>query len=142
MEPYPGAGVFSPWTPGLLSFLLYGAVAFTIICLLLFLTAWLGEKKGAPEKATPFECGIRPTGPARYHHPVPFYLIAFFFLVFDVEGIYILSWAIAVEPLGWSGWLQISFFIIVLLISLFYLWKKGGLEWGPKPGRKPASPIA
>ena len=141
MEAYSGAEIFSPWTPGLLSLLLYGAAAFILIGFLLFLTAWLGEKRYAPEKPTPFECGIRPSGPARYRHPVPFYLIAFFFLIFDVEGIYILSWAVAVEPLGWSGWLQISFFIIVLLISLLYLWKKGGLEWGPTAGRKPTSPI-
>jgi NADH-quinone oxidoreductase subunit A len=53
-----------------------------------------------------------------------------------VEAAYIFSWAIAFDRLGWSGWLQISFFIIVLLISLFYIWKKGGLEWGPTSQKK------
>ncbi len=142
METYAGPAVFSSWTPGLLSLFIYGALVFLLVGILLFLTSWLGEKKRQPNKPIPFECGILPTGPARFRYPVPFYLIAFFFLIFDVEGIYILSWAVAAETLGWSGWLQISFFIIVLLISLFYLWKKGGLEWGPTPGRKPTSPRA
>ena len=66
--------------------------------------------------------------------------MAAFFLIFDVEAVYIFSWAIAAELLGWAGWLQISFFIIVLLISLFYLWKKGGLEWGPTSAKAPIFP--
>ncbi|MEJ2658416.1 MAG: NADH-quinone oxidoreductase subunit A, partial [Desulfobacterales bacterium] len=54
-----------------------------------------------------------------------------FFLIFDVEGAYIFSWAISSIGLGWSGWLQISFFIIMLLLGLVYIWRKGGLDWGP-----------
>jgi NADH-quinone oxidoreductase subunit A len=55
--------------------------------------------------------------------------VAAFFLIFDIEAAYIFSWAIAFDDLGWAGWAQISFFMIVLLISLFYIWKKGGLDW-------------
>ena len=95
-----------------------------------FLSAWLGEKKRNPEKLRPYESGIIPTGLARFRFPVPFYLVAAFFLIFDVEAAFIFSWAIAFDSLGWSGWLQMSFFITVLLISLFYIWKKGGLDWG------------
>ena len=94
METYAGPAVFSSWTPGLLSLFVYGALVFLLVGLLLFLTSWLGEKKRQPNKPIPFECGILPTGPARFRYPVPFYLIAFFFLIFDVEGIYILSWAV------------------------------------------------
>ena len=72
-----------------------------------------------------------PTGGARLRYPVPFYLVAVFFLIFDVEAAFIFSWAVAMEDLSWHGWLQISFFIIVLLLSLFYIWKKGGLDWSP-----------
>ncbi len=142
MEPVSTAQIFSPWEPGLLSLVLYGFFVFLLVAVLLFLSRWLGEKKMQPEKPTPFECGIFPTGSARFRYPVPFYLVAVFFLIFDVEAVYILSWAIAVEPLGWPGWLQISFFIIVLLISLFYIWKKGGLEWGPTPVKTSTTPKA
>jgi NADH-quinone oxidoreductase subunit A len=53
-----------------------------------------------------------------------------------VEATFIFSWAIAFDSLGWLGWLQICFFIFMLLISLLYLWRKGGLEWGPSTRRR------
>ena len=91
----------------------------------------VGEKKPGLEKSRPYECGVIPTGAARLRYPVPFYLVAIFFLIFDVEGAYIFTWAVTYEDLGWPGWLQMSFFIMVLLIGLLYIWKKGGLDWGP-----------
>ena len=92
---------------------------------------WGGRKKKTEEKLRPYESGIIPTGDARLHYPVPFYLVAIFFLIFDVEGAFIFAWAIAHGKLGWAGWLQISFFIVLLLLGLFYVWRKGGLDWGP-----------
>ena len=140
MQPMPSPGIFTPWEPGFFSLVIYALLVFILVAALLFLSRWLGEKKKEPEKLNPFESGILPTGAARFRYPVPFYLVAVFFLIFDVEAVYILSWAIAAEPLGWSGWLQISFFIIILLISLFYIWKKGGLEWGPTAVETPTTP--
>jgi len=102
-----------------------------LIAVLLFIASWLGEKKPSTEKLRPYESGVIPTGSARLWYPVPFYLVAIFFLIFDVEGAYIFSWAIAWENLGWSGWFQIGFFIGVLILGLVYIWQKGGLEWGP-----------
>jgi len=123
------------------SLVVYIALVLGLLGLILVLTVWLGEKKDTEEKLGPYECGVIPTGLARLHYPVPFYLVATFFLIFDVEAAFIFAWAIALRPLGWLGWLRISFFIIVLLVSLFYLWKKGGLDWGPSyriaPARKP-----
>ena len=136
MEFIPRTGGLSPWEPGFLSLFVYGLLVFGLVGCLLFLASWLGEKKDGPEKRRPFESGIIPTGSAKFRYPVGFYLIATFFLIFDVEGAYIFSWAIAFDLLGWSGWLQISFFIIILLMSLFYIWKKGGLEWGPTSRRQ------
>ncbi len=127
---------FSAWEPGLLSLFLYVLLIIGLVMILLFLSSRLGEHREETEKLNPYESGIIPTGSARFPYPVSFYLVAAFFLVFDIEAVYIFAWAIAAEPLGWPGWLQISFFIIVLLLSLLYLWSKGGLEWGPT-GRKP-----
>jgi NADH-quinone oxidoreductase subunit A len=131
----PLSPVLSPWEPGLLSLALYTALVLGLLAILLWLTGWLGEKKPAAEKLRPYECGVIPTGPALFRYPVPFYLVAVFFLIFDVEAVFIFSWAVAFADLGWRGWLQISFFIILLLISLIYLWAKGGLDWGPKSPR-------
>jgi NADH-quinone oxidoreductase subunit A len=131
MQSVVNNGVLSPWEPGIFSLVVFGLLIVALIGLLLFIASWLGEKKPGVEKARAYESGIIPTGEARLRYPVPFYLVAIFFLLFDVEGAYIFSWAIAWEKLGWSGWLQISFFIAVLILGLVYIWVKGGLEWGP-----------
>jgi NADH-quinone oxidoreductase subunit A len=125
------SGGLSPWEPGVLSLVIFGLMVMAIIGLLLFIASWLGEKKPTTEKLRPYESGVIPTGSARLRYPVPFYLVAIFFLLFDVEAAYIFAWAIAWEKLGWAGWLHISFFIAVLILGLIYVWKKGGLEWGP-----------
>jgi NADH-quinone oxidoreductase subunit A len=126
------AAALSPWEPGIFSLAVYTFMVLSLIAVLLFLAGWLGEKKESPEKVRPYECGIIPTGIARFRYPVPFYLVAIFFLIFDVEAAYIFSWAVAFDQLGWNGWLEILFFIFVLLVGLFYIWRKGGLDWGPK----------
>ncbi len=135
MQPIPNSGILSPWEPGIFSLTIFGIIVMGIIGFLLFLTAWLGEKKDSVEKLRPYESGIIPTGTARLRYPIPFYLVAIFFLIFDVEGAFIFSWAIACRELGWSGWMQISFFIFVLILGLVYIWRKGGLEWGPSTKR-------
>ena len=131
MQPILDSGSLSPWQPGVFSLVVFGLMIVVLIALLLFVASWLGEKTSNSEKLRPYESGVIPTGSARLWYPVPFYLVAIFFLIFDVEGAYIFSWAIAWENLGWSGWLQIGFFIGVLILGLVYIWKKGGLEWGP-----------
>lgn len=138
MEPVlkPPVEVFSPWVPGTLSLAIYALLILGMVVLILFLTSWLGVKNPRPEKLRAYESGIIPSSMAKYRYPVAFYLMATFFLIFDVESAYIYSWAIAFERLGWLGWLQIAFFIIVLMVSLFYIWMKGGLEWGPKAPRQ------
>jgi NADH-quinone oxidoreductase subunit A len=132
------SSTLSPWEPGVFSLVLYAALVIGLIGVLLFITWWLGEKKPTPEKQRPYECGIIPTGSAQFPYPVPFYLVAIFFLIFDVEAAFIFAWAVAMRALGWAGWLEISVFIIILLLSLFYIWKKGGLDWRRKAPDPPA----
>jgi NADH-quinone oxidoreductase subunit A len=102
-----------------------------IIGLLLVATWWLGAKTTNANKELPYESGIIPTGSARLAYPVPFYLIAIFFIVFDVEAAFIFAWAVAWQELGIPGLVHITFFIIILLLGLVWLWRKGGLDWGP-----------
>jgi len=131
METSPVLSALSPWEPAMFSLAVYTLLVLLLLLLILFLASWLGEKKPSADKLRPYECGVIPTGSAQLRYPVPFYLVAAFFLIFDVETVIVFIWAIAFKPLGWLGWWRISFFIIVLLLSLFYIWKKGGLEWGP-----------
>lgn len=132
MEPYLHSDMLSPWMPNIFSLVVFSVVVFALIAVLLFISAWLGEKQPNREKLRPYESGIIPTGSARLRFPVPFFLVAIFFLIFDVEGAFIFSWAVAVKRIGWTGWMQMSFFIVMLLLGLVYIWQKGGLEWGPK----------
>ncbi len=115
---------------GVLSLAIYAFLALAITAVLLVLAGKLGERKPSPEKERPYESGVIPVGPARVLKPVPFYQVAIFFLIFDVEAAFIFSWAIAYDALGWAGWLEMAFFILVLLAGLWYIWRKGGLEWG------------
>jgi len=131
----PVTETLSPWTPGLFCLLVFGVLVVLMMAVVLILTGWIGERRDSIEKQRPYESGVIPTGSARFSYPVPFYLVATFFLLFDVEAAFIFSWAIAFEPLGWKGFVQMAVFIGILLASLVYLWKKGGLEWGP-PVRK------
>ena len=124
--------ILSPWQPGMLSLILFIAVVIALTIALLFLSRWLGSRQPNQEKQRVYESGIIPTGEARLRYPVPFFMVAIFFLLFDVEGAYIFSWAVAARPLGWTGWFQIQFFIAVLLAGLAYIWVKGGLAWGPR----------
>jgi NADH-quinone oxidoreductase subunit A len=131
MESISPVGTLSPWEPSLFALTVYGILILAVIASQLFLASWLGERKPSTEKSRPYECGIIPTGSARFRYPVPFYLIAIFFLIFDVEGAYIFSWAVTYKDLGWAGWTQMTFFIVVLLLGLLYIWKRGGLDWRP-----------
>ncbi len=129
MQPIFQGGAFSPWEPGVFALIVYGVPVFLFVALQLFLASWLGEKKPNPEKSRPYECGVIPTGTARFRYPVSFYLVAVFFLIFDVEGAYILTWAVVYKDLGRPGFVQMAFFIVVLLAGLFLAWRKGGLDW-------------
>jgi NADH-quinone oxidoreductase subunit A len=136
MEAIAPGGTLSPWELGVFSLAVYGVLVLAVVAAMLVVASWLGEKKASPEKSRSYECGVIPTGTARLRYPVPFYLVAIFFLIFDVETVYIFTWAVAQDELGWLGWLQMSFFIVVLLIGLFYIWRKGGLDWGPMYRKK------
>lgn len=80
----------------------------------------------------PFESGIIPTGSAHLRLPVQYYLVAMFFVIFDVETAILLTWATVVTEVGWIGYGAALTFIVFLAISLAYLWRAGALDWGPQ----------
>jgi NADH-quinone oxidoreductase subunit A len=129
-------GGSAPSFESLLSLGLYVGMALTLIVVLLLLCRLLGQKTRNPLKGQPYESGVAAAGPARPTTPVPFYLVAIFFIVFDIEVVFVASWAVAYDLLGWQGFWQILFFIIVLFLGLVYLWNRGGLDWGPSRQRR------
>ncbi|WP_429886281.1 NADH-quinone oxidoreductase subunit A [Geoalkalibacter halelectricus] len=123
----------APASPeALLSLVLYACLAAALIALLLGAAWLLGRKTHTPLKDAPYESGVAPSGAARMRAPAPFFLVAIFFLIFAVEAVIILSWAVAWDLLGWAGFAQVSFFVLILFVGLAHLWKTGGLDWHPR----------
>lgn len=121
--------------------LIYTVIAVSLIGVLLLAAWWLGAKRISERKGTPYESGVQPSGSARLAWPVPFYLVAIFFIIFDVEAAFIFAWAVGWEQLGMAGLVQITVFIVILAAGLVWLWIKGGLDWGPSASRKRKSHV-
>jgi NADH-quinone oxidoreductase subunit A len=111
------------------------------LCVVMLGLSWVLGQRTVRTKATdePFESGIVAVGNARFRMSAKFYLVAMFFVIFDLEAVYIFAWAVAAREVGWAGYIEIMIFIGILVAALVYLWKIGALEWGPKP-RKPPEP--
>jgi NADH-quinone oxidoreductase subunit A len=99
----------------------------------------LGERHEDRATGMPYESGITATGSARLRISAKYYLVAMFFVIFDLEAAFIIAWAVSVREAGWTGYIEIVIFILLLLAALVYLWRTGALEWGPRgylPGRR------
>lgn len=111
----------------------YFAAVVGVVMLMLGLSYITGEKsKMTRATIEPFESGVVPIGTTQATISVEFYLIAMFFVIFDLETVFIFAWAIAFYELGWPGYWAISVFILILVIALIYEWKSGALDWGIK----------
>jgi NADH-quinone oxidoreductase subunit A len=88
-----------------------------------------GPKKESAAKAMPYESGMIPYGEGTRRMPVRFYLIAVLFILFDIEVVFFLPWAIVFRQLGLFGLIEMAIFIVILLVGYVYAWKKGALEW-------------
>lgn len=95
----------------------------------ILLSFLLGPHRPNPEKLSPYECGIVPVGTARERFSVRFYLVAMFFIIFDMEIVFLYPWAVAFQELRWVGLVGMGTFMTILLVGYYYVWKKGGLEW-------------
>ena len=89
----------------------------------------LNPRRPTPHKEMPYESGMIPLGDTRVRFSVKFYLVAISFIVFDLETIFLIPWAVEMRELGWAAFVAVSMFVAVLAVGLLYEWKKGGLEW-------------
>lgn len=115
--------------------LAYGAIVLSLVCLMLGLSFVLGQKHNERATGDPYEGGILSEGSARLRFSSQFYLIAMLFVIFDVETIFIVSWAIAFPELGWYGYIGVLIFVILLFVVLIYEWRNGALDFGPDGGK-------
>lgn len=117
---------------GLWPLVLYAAIVLILVAAMLSLSHILGARRlGPPPQATvePFESGVLPVGTARLRLSAKFYLIAMFFVIFDLEAVYLFAWAIAVREAGWAGFIEAAVFVFLLVVALAYLWRLGALDW-------------
>jgi NADH-quinone oxidoreductase subunit A len=109
-------------------FVLFGIALFFAI-LLPVLSVSLGPRRPTSRKLTPYESGITPIGQAQRRLPVKFYLIAVLFILFDIEVIFLLPWAVTLRELGFFGLAEVLVFVAILVVGYIWVWKKGAFEW-------------
>jgi NADH-quinone oxidoreductase subunit A len=110
----------------------YVVLLAALIAAMLWLSHILGERRRSRATNEPFESGIVPVGYARFRLSAKFYLIAMFFVIFDLEAVFLYAWSVAVREAGWAGYIEALVFIGILVAALVYLWRLGALDWAPK----------
>jgi NADH-quinone oxidoreductase subunit A len=100
----------------------------------LILSALIGRSKPTRAKLMPYECGMDPVGSAHQRFSVKFYLVAMLFILFDIEAIFLVPWAVVFKSLAAKisrpfVFTEMMVFIAVLLVGYVYVWKKGLFEW-------------
>jgi NADH-quinone oxidoreductase subunit A len=117
---------------------LYSAVVIALVASMLVVSWLLGQRHVERATNDPYESGVAPTGGARLRLSVGFYPVAVAFVVFDVEAVFLFTWAIAARDLGWAAYAEAMIFVGVLGCALVYLWRRHTLDWGLAGQHTPA----
>jgi NADH-quinone oxidoreductase subunit A len=125
-----------PYLPVLMQLL----VAIGIGTGMIVLSAILGHRKFSRVKMQAYECGITPTGDAQHRFSVKFYLVAMLFILFDVEAIFLIPWAVVYKDLlktyGMFGFWEMMVYVGIVLVGFVYIWKKGVLDWNREEAKE------
>jgi NADH-quinone oxidoreductase subunit A len=113
----------------LLPLIIYFGAVIAVTGIMLGGAYLLGQRHHAKAADEPFESGIVPAGDVNIRFSVQFYLLAIFFVIFDMESVFLFAWSVALQESGWSGFIEALIFISVLIAALIYLWAVGALDW-------------
>jgi NADH-quinone oxidoreductase subunit A len=105
------------------------AFAAVVAGALIYIPTLIAPRRLTPVKAEPFECGKDPVGISEGRFSIKFSTIAIFFIIIDIELLFIWPWAMLYRKLGWFGFNEMLVFLGILMLGFFYIWRKGGLEW-------------
>src|SRR3954453_19962868 len=111
--------------------LLYAGIVAFLLTAILLLSYFLGQHHQDRSTRLPYEGGIQQAGSARLRFSAQFYLVAMLFVIFDVEAVFLMLWALAFYELGWPGYIGALIFIVQLVVVLIYEWGIGALDIGP-----------
>ncbi|ANU08109.1 NADH-quinone oxidoreductase subunit A [Paraurantiacibacter namhicola] len=116
-----------------LPILLFLGIAVVLSAAFVFLPMGVSRLTGAhkpnAEKLSEYECGFPAFEDSRSRFDVRFYLVAILFIIFDLEAAFLFPWAVSLETTGWTGWIGMMIFLLILAVGFAYEWKKGALEW-------------
>lgn len=117
----------------------YLLAAIGLVVFMLVVPRLLGGRSSGSQKEESFEAGVVSAGSARIHLSAKFYLVAIFFVIFDLEALFLYAYAVSVRDVGWVGFTAAAVFITILFVGLVYEMKLGAMNWAPadKRGRKP-----
>ena len=102
----------------------------TLLAILVVVLGHLfGPRRPTQRKSLPYESGMTPFGPGTRRMPVRFYMVAVLFILFDIEVVFFLPWAVVFRRLGLFGMIEMLIFVLILVVGYIYAWKKGALEW-------------
>ena len=104
-------------------------LAVVVAFIILVISRIFGPHQPSFRKNAPYESGMKPIGPANRRLPIKFYLVAVLFIIFDIEVIFFLPWAVSMRDMGLYGLIVMGFFTLILIVGFIYEWKKGALEW-------------
>jgi NADH-quinone oxidoreductase subunit A len=104
-------------------------ISILVTMLILFISRLFGPWRPTSRKTAPYESGMKPIGPANRRYPVRFYLVAVIFILFDIEVIFFLPWAVVFRGMGVYAFVTMAVFILILTVGLIYEWRVGALEW-------------
>lgn len=114
----------------------YFAIIVVVLTAMLGISWLLGQRAHGRATGQQFESGIVSVGDAHLRLSAKFYLVAMFFVIFDLESVYLFAWAVAFRPAGWPGYAGALVFIVTLALALIYLWRLGALDWAPATRRR------
>lgn len=112
--------------------IIYFVLVLLLVSGMLLVSYVLGQRHRERATGVPYEAGIESEGSARVRHNAKFYMIAMFFVVFDLEAVFLFAWAVAARELGWTGFCEAAIFTVILLVALLYLARVRALNWSER----------
>jgi NADH-quinone oxidoreductase subunit A len=109
--------------------LVYFVFVIVLVAAVLVASYLLGQRHSEPATAEPYEGGIVSQGSAHVRFSMRYYRVAMFFVVFDLEAVFVYAWAGAAREAGWAGYGGVALFVATLAAALVYLWRTGALDW-------------
>ncbi len=123
---------------------IYFGICIVLVAGMLLVSWLLGQRHHEHATGSPYEAGIVSEGTAHVRLSARFYLVAMFFVIFDVEAVFVFAWAVAAREAGWAGYFEMLVFVGILVAALAYLWRLGALDWSvmSRTRREPLSRLA